>query len=280
MSKNTKDQFGNRMKNYEKVFTEIKVDPSEVLCVRLDGKGFSKFTKGFTKPFDERMTKSMVQTAEMLVKETNPQIAYTQSDEISLIYTAGEKSSEHIYGGKVSKINSILAAIATAHFNKFVTINAPDIVSSKGLAYFDCRSFSVPELVEASNVILWRNQDAKKNSISCLMRWTCGHKAMQDMNGEQMKNYMLSEKNVDWNKLPNEWKYGVFSKKEKYETIMDEEQWNKIPENKKPDSRIVIRSRVVSESPKFYGDFSLAERINMITSKSFNIEKEVSYGIK
>jgi tRNA(His) 5'-end guanylyltransferase len=81
------DEFGNRMKDYEKRFTDIRVAPEEILCVRLDGKGFSKFTKGFKKPFDDRLTQSMVQTAEALVNETDAQVGYTQSDEITLIYT-------------------------------------------------------------------------------------------------------------------------------------------------------------------------------------------------
>lgn len=279
MSKDTKDEFGNRMKGYEKEFTELRVEPSEILCVRLDGKGFSKFTKGFIKPFDDRMTKSMVQTAEVLVKETNAQVAYTQSDEISLIYTLGDKASEHIFGGKTSKINSILAAMATAHFNRFIAENAPEVMSNKGLAYFDCRSFGVPNEVEASNVILWRNQDARKNSISCMMRWTCGHKAMHNMSGEQMKEFMLNEKGVDWAELPNKWKYGVFSKRETYEGEMEEQKWLSIPEHKRPESKKFVRSRITSEAPSFYGDLPLAERIQMIIRKSVDLENGTSYGI-
>lgn len=256
------DEFGDRMKDWEGRFTKQTVVPSQVLCVRIDGKGFSKFTKGFEKPFDDRLTKTMVDTTKELVKLTNAAIGYTQSDEITLIYNMGEKQSEHIFGGKTSKINSIIASMATANFNMFLKENA----ETEKLAYFDCRAWGVPTKIEASNVLLWRVQDARKNSISAMMRWTCGHKAMDGLSGEQMKEHMLKE-GKDWNDLPDRWKYGVYVKRENYETELPDEVWNKIPDGKKPESRIVTRSKIVEMDLGYYGDLSLEERVKIIMKK-------------
>jgi tRNA(His) guanylyltransferase len=258
------DEFGDRMKDWEGRFTKQTVVPSQVLCVRIDGKGFSKFTKGFVKPFDDRLTKTMVDTTKELVKETNADIGYTSSDEITLMwFRRSEKQNEHIFGGKTSKINSILASMATANFNHFIQKHAPVEYAGKGLAYFDCRAWGVPTKIEASNVLLWRVQDARKNSISAMMRWTCGHKAMDGLSGEQMKEHMLKE-GKDWNDLPDRWKYGVYLKRRHYETELSDEVWNKIPDGKKPLDRTVIRSKIDEIDLGYFGDISLEDRVNII----------------
>jgi hypothetical protein len=127
--------------------------------------------------------------------------------------------------------------------------------------------------VEASNVLLWRVQDARKNSISAQMRWTCGHKTMQNMNGEEMKQFMLHEKGVDWKSIPNKWKYGTFVYKTTVKNELDDETWNKIPADKKPENRTVIRSKIVSNSPDYFGNLSLAERVKFIDSDWFKCDK-------
>ena len=43
--------------------------PNSILCVRIDGRGFSKFTKGLQRPYDERLSKLMVETTKYIVEE-------------------------------------------------------------------------------------------------------------------------------------------------------------------------------------------------------------------
>lgn len=250
------DDFGDRMKAYEKVFTSSKIDPSDYMCVRIDGKGFSKFTKGFTKPFDGRITNAMVTTTKALVKETHASVGYTQSDEITLIYTPTE--GERMFGGKVAKINSVFASIATAHFNNHIRVHTDKY------AYFDCRTWSVPNDIEASNVLLWRVQDARKNSISSLMRWTCGHKKMANLSGKQMIEFMQKEANVDWLDLSNIWKYGTYVKPMTYETYMTEEEMENIPEGKKPFGVPIKRTKIETVDLGYFGDLTLDKRIDFI----------------
>jgi tRNA(His) 5'-end guanylyltransferase len=49
----THDSMGDRMKAYERT-TQVYVDSSTPYVIRLDGHTFSKFTRGFKKPFDDR----------------------------------------------------------------------------------------------------------------------------------------------------------------------------------------------------------------------------------
>lgn len=246
------DEFGDRMKQYEKVYTQQRIGINDYLCVRIDGKGFSKFTRGFEKPFDQNLSNAMIRTASAILKETHAAIAYTQSDEMTFIYKPSEKATEYMFGGKVSKINSVLASMATAHFNKiiseYVLYNSDDGTCGTidKLAYFDCRAWAVPSIIEASNVLLWRAQDAKKNSVSAMCRWTAGHKKMKDLNQVQMI-VLMQKDGHNWHALENKWKYGTFIKNKQIEVSLG-----------------VYRSRVEPIEIGYYGDMSLEDRIELI----------------
>jgi tRNA(His) guanylyltransferase len=255
------DDFGDRMKGYEQVYTAARISPPDYLCVRLDGKNFSKFTKSFKKPFDVRMSDTMIQTTKRLVKETHAAFGYTQSDEISLIYAPSEKGSEYVFGGKVSKINSILASMAAANFNAILGSH----ILIDELAYFDCRSFAVPSLIEASNVILWRVQDARKNSISALFRWTAGHRAMDGLNQQEMKNYLLAHHNTDWNELPNRYKYGTYIKPLDHLTFLTGDELARIPEKNRPGSSVLVtRTSIETVNIGYFGDYTLEQRMELL----------------
>ena len=78
-------QLDERMKMYEDIESKRILIPKLPICVRVDGKGFSKYTKDMIRPFDQKFTDSMIETMKFLVEETDAIIGYTQSDEISLI---------------------------------------------------------------------------------------------------------------------------------------------------------------------------------------------------
>jgi len=76
--------LGDRMKHYERL-DEYKINPESHIIVRCDGHKFSKFTKGFERPYDKILRDTMVQTTKDLCKEFGAITGYTQSDEISLV---------------------------------------------------------------------------------------------------------------------------------------------------------------------------------------------------
>jgi len=255
------DSFGDRMKMLEKVYTASHVPIDQILCVRIDGKGFSKFTKSFRKPFDDRIGDPMTYTMKKLVENTHASIGYVQSDEISLIYTPGEKSSEYMFGGKVSKINSVLASMATWYFNYILGA----YIEHDKPAFFDCRAWAVPDLTEASNVLLWRVQDARKNSISSLFRWTAGHSKMHGLSGEEMKALLKSDYFTDWDALPNKYKYGTYAKPVTVESYLTQEELMKIPEHKRPEADVLVKRTKVQELDLgFFGDYALEQRMEFV----------------
>ena len=79
------DSLGSWCKWLEKNFSPEVMIPTLPVVIRLDGVGFSKWTKGLNRPFDEKLTQLMIETTKFLVEETNAVVGYTQSDEITLI---------------------------------------------------------------------------------------------------------------------------------------------------------------------------------------------------
>lgn len=204
------DDFGDRMKDYEGREASRKLIPTLPICVRLDGKGFSKFTKGLARPYDERLSRLMIDTAKFLVKESNACVGYTQSDEISLILWEPEYKSQVYFDGKVQKLCSVLSSMATAFFNKGLAEAIPE--KKDYMALFDCRVWNVPDLNEAANTLLWRELDASKNSISMAASHYYSHRELEGKSGSE-KQEMLFQKGINWNDYPAFFKRGVFVKR-------------------------------------------------------------------
>lgn len=109
-----KISLGDRIKCYEKSF-QTYIKKNENIVIRLDGDSFSKFTKGFRKPFDKILVETMNRTTKDLFEKFNCCFAYTQSDEITLVI---KKSNEMILGGKVQKLVSLSSGFCSTKFNK------------------------------------------------------------------------------------------------------------------------------------------------------------------
>lgn len=60
------DDLGDRMKFLEGFETARRFLPGLPLYARIDGRGFSKFTKNMARPFDEQMVRAMVDTTKIL----------------------------------------------------------------------------------------------------------------------------------------------------------------------------------------------------------------------
>ena len=114
-----KDSLGNRMKGYENISRSYLIRRIPVI-IRLDGKAFHTFTRGLKKPFDEILMNTMWETAKYLCENIQGcKIAYTQSDEISLLLTDYENiDTSAWFDNNVQKMVSISASMATLAFNK------------------------------------------------------------------------------------------------------------------------------------------------------------------
>lgn len=207
-----RDNFGDRMKTYERL-SESQLIPNLPIVVRLDGKSFSKYTSRLERPYDLKLIELMQNTCKHLMKIShNIKVAYQQSDEITLIIS-NDYDNPVEYSGRVQKLCSILAAECSVYFatHAYILENA-----LHDHPVFDCRIFNVPDWVEASNAVLWREQDATKNSIQLAGQSNFSHKEMQGLKNNQVQEKLLLEKNINWNDYPASFKRGSYIKREKY----------------------------------------------------------------
>ena len=220
------DNIGNRIKMYENQTCGIKLIPRIPFIARLDGKGFSKFTKGLKRPYDERLSKLMIETTKYLVKETNANCGYTQSDEITLVWYTDKIDSSIYFDGRLFKMISDMASMASVFFNKNLAEYLPE--KKDKMPRFDCRVFNAPTTDEATNAFLWREQDATKNSISMAAQSVYSHNQLMNKTGSE-KQEMLFQKGINWNDYPDFFKRGTYIQRKRVLTKFSAEEIEKLP---------------------------------------------------
>lgn len=231
------DDFGARMKAYEAVETKRALDPKLPIYARLDGRSFSRFTRGMQRPFDAAMTEAMIETAKHLCREADARISYTQSDEISLVWLFDGERSEPFFGGKMQKMASVLASMAAA---KFARVCPPGFEDR--LPHFDCRVFQIPTKDEAANAILWRAMDARKNAISMVAQSLYSHRQLFRVGQAGMLD-MIAEAGFDFDALPARYQRGTFLRRVNVLRELTEDEIGRIPEGRRPTGP-VMRSEI------------------------------------
>ncbi len=223
-----KDALGDRMKMYEQAEAGRRFMPLLPIIARIDGRAFSKFTKGMDRPFDRQMSHCMLETTISLVKETGACIGYTQSDEISLAWYSPTIKSQVWFDGRIAKMTSQLGALSTLYFNKLVSDRMPAF--SRRNPTFDARVWTVPTLAEGANVFIWRQLDAMKNSVSMAASEYFSHKELLGKNTNQKKQ-MLFDVGVNWGFYHEIFKRGLFVQRQTKCLKFTPEEIERLPHN-------------------------------------------------
>ena len=115
-----RDSLGDRMKNYYENRAKTYLVRRMPIIIRLDGKAFHTWSRGFVKPFDKRMLETMQEvTLELCKNIQGCVLGYTQSDEITLVlidYNTLDTDAWFDYN--VEKMCSVSASMCTLYFNK------------------------------------------------------------------------------------------------------------------------------------------------------------------
>lgn len=228
------DELDKKMRVYEKSLDQ-RILPEIYMVARLDGRSFSRLTKEICKfeaPFDVKFRDMMVKTVEYLMDcGFRVLYAYTESDEISLLFYPGDET----FGRKVRKYNSTLAAEASAVFS--LALGMP--------ATFDCRIVPLPNIEKVKEYFRWRQEDARRNSLNSYCYWTLRkagktvREATSLLAGKSVayKNELLFQNGINFDSLPNWQKRGVGLWKEQYQT----EGFNPIKNCMEPAERSRIK---------------------------------------
>jgi tRNA(His) 5'-end guanylyltransferase len=219
--------------------------PTLPVIIRLDGNNFHNWTKGLNRPFDEGLTNLMIDTTKFLVKETGAVIGYTQSDEITLVLYSSDRKTPIYNDGKKQKILSKLTVKCVNYFN---TSRQNFLPNHNKIAVFDCRIYQTPTLHDAAVQLLWRENDATKNSISSLAQSLFSHDSLQNLDGNQMQDKMMLEKNVNWNDLQTKFKRGTYVKRTRTSKPFTVQELESLPKNHnaRKNPNLVIERNVIS----------------------------------
>lgn len=243
------DSIGDRMKGYENRETGNTIMPRIPYYARLDGRGFSRFTNGLKRPYDESLVQTMIAVTKDLVKEFHATVGYTQSDEISIGWKADDVNTQPMFGGKVFKFTSVMASFAATSFIKHMRVFFGDQFEEyfTKMPHFDCRFMSIPNEDELVNMFLWRELDATKNAVSMAAQHYFSHKSLQGMNSSQMQERLFQEVGINFNDYPAFFKRGTYVKRQTYQEPLDDETMMSIPADKRPEGPIMVtRSRMES----------------------------------
>ena len=285
----TRDDLGTRMKTFYEGIPKTRLMRRCPVAIRIDGKAFHIFTRGFNKPFDEVLIEAMQETMRYLCENIQGCVlGYTQSDEITLILVDYKKlNSSAWFDYEVQKMCSIAASMATMAFNNFFKegitkensaftdewsdngdfnpkykdeeLNKLWIThkraSEKG-AMFDARCFNIPK-EEVTNLIYWRQLDASRNSIQMVCQANFSHKELQNKSCNQIQDMLMEQKGINWNNLPIYQKRGscCIKIKNQIDEVMTNEQ-QKFGEDKVTKIVSIEKSRWIidKEIPIFKGD--------------------------
>ena len=195
------------MKAYEHV-SQIELTPRMPMIVRIDGRAFHTYTRGFDKPWSDPIREALTAAADALLSEiSGSKIAYCQSDEISVLVTDYDKlDSQPWFGKSVQKICSVTASIATVAFNDAMArcrttweggARYTTEIPGSRRAQFDSRCFTIPR-EDVGNYFLWRQRDATRNSVAALGQAHFSSRQLHGKSGPQIQD-MLHEIGINWN---------------------------------------------------------------------------------
>lgn len=241
------DIIGKRMKDFYEKRSKVSLIRRMPVIIRIDGKAFHSFTKGFVEPYDGILTSVMQNTTKHLCENIQGCVlGYTQSDEISLLLIDYKKlNSEAWFDNNVQKLCSISASMATLEFNKIFSeyielarVHSDEIfeeysekksiylkAKQKG-ALFDSRCFNLPR-EEVTNYFYWRQQDATTNSVQMAGQANFSFRQLQNKSCNEIQEMLFTEKNINWNDYPTYFKRGSTVIKEKISNLENSSMyWN------------------------------------------------------
>lgn len=276
------------IKNKENAF-DICVDVNKPIFVRCDGRSFKNFTKGFEKPFDKVFRTVMERTMLDILNEVQcASLGYTQSDEITIMFEKTSDETEIIFSGRVQKIVTVCASVASVSFNKYfieeteakyredlkrlnenlaseeeferLELNVAKMRAKYFKAHFDGRIFNIEKDIKYLP-FFWRYLDCHKNATQMVARSLFSTKELCHKHTNEMID-MIKSKNIDFYSYPGRYIDGVCAIKK--ETVLYE-----------GTERECIRNKwTIIDSKSYFEDILEKERDNYISYSRKYFEKK------
>lgn len=153
-----------RIESYEEL-TDTRMMKKLPIIVVVNGRSFKKITSLLVKPFSSDFMELMCSTMIRLCQEIDgTTFAYSFNDEIVIVSRNDQNpDTDAWYDNRVQKIASVASAIATLEFNRIAKTNGVQLF---GDPVFTAKTFTVPSISEAMNVLIAKQQQAFHTSLS------------------------------------------------------------------------------------------------------------------
>lgn len=197
------DDLGDFLKSLERSYNHMPNNESYIY-MRIDGRGFSKLTRGMEKPCDKSFMNDLHDMCEDLMKEFGADLVFHQSDEISLVWKPVSPPTERVFGGNFNKLNSLVASHASVFLS--MRLGKP--------CQFDARVVEVSR-ENLLKFLWWRYKDCTRNAIS--MTASCLYSEKQLSGVSTTGRLEWIKDNALWTSQPGFFKYGFWLTRERNE---------------------------------------------------------------
>ena len=222
------DLFG-KFKEAERKL-DFTVEPKSIYAIRVDGRSFKQYTKGFDRPFDKKFMTAMDKAALLLCNEISGALfAYVQSDEITIFFSDLQNENSQLwFGGRLNKWVSAAASLASVSLAR----SFPE----KGIPTFDARVLKIDDMQMVEHYLDWRTRDAYKNSIT--MAASC-HRSHGELMSKTTKDRIVILEGTEHaeDKLPLGFRYGRIVTRKKTKGAVE------IPATKTREAATIIHDR-------------------------------------
>jgi tRNA(His) 5'-end guanylyltransferase len=162
------NKLKDRVDSYQ-ASADLKLLPRVPIVVVVNGRSFNKLTSLLDKPYCPKFSECIMSTMLRLCTDVEGALfAYQHNDEIVVVARNDQSpDTSPWYDNRAQKIASITASIATLHFNKCASAIELNLMSEP---IFACQAFAVPNVVEAINTLVYKQQHNFHTSIqlACL----------------------------------------------------------------------------------------------------------------
>lgn len=160
-----------------------------IIC--LNGRAFGKGTELLEKPYCNKFAECILSTTLRLCTEVDGALFGFQYNDEIVIVARNDQSPETVpwYDNKIQKIASVTSSIATKHFNDCSTAIDLNLV---GEPIFSAQVFAVPNIMEAINTMVYKQQYNFHTSI----QFACFYELLKKFDKHAIKD-MLSGLSID-----------------------------------------------------------------------------------
>lgn len=204
-----------RIQSYESI-SDYKLISKLPLIIIINGRSFKKTTSLLTKPFSsdfiEIIGAVMIKLAQEIDGST---FLYSFNDEIVVVSRNDQNiDTNPWYDNRIQKIVSASASIATCEFNKIAKIKE---LPSVGDSIFTSHAFVVPNVTEAINVLIAKQQQAFHAALHLACFYELIKKYEPDIVKQTLNEktpqakaeILFEECNIDFNNYPLPFRRGA-----------------------------------------------------------------------